>query len=243
MMNKLALSTLCLGVLFQANCVIETEPAVLVDAGVLEEDAAVVVEGAGVFEVSWEVTPACPAGAAVEIHAQNTISQMIFTDIYNCTDGIGAMSSLPLAAYDVWIDITSTDSTILLAQSLLVGSSLDIDGDVVRVDLPTFSVDEGFFGFTWTVNDAAGPTTCDAVFADTVSIEATMVNSNSAIRVGLFTCADGQAVTDPLAVGEYEVFMDILQGQDLLGSSLMRTETIEWGNQLKDIGNFDFLFQ
>ncbi|MBL4635432.1 MAG: hypothetical protein JKY56_16345 [Kofleriaceae bacterium] len=222
MMNKLALSALCLGALFQTNCV---------------------VEGEGSFDVSWELTPGCPAGASIEINAAQVGANTPFVDIYSCSDvGAGFATRLPLGDYNVWVNVVDASGG-LFAQSELIPASIDFDGDLIQIDLPTFSVNDGFFGFTWTVNDGAGPTTCDDVFADTVSIEATMVNSTSAIRVGLFTCADGQAVTDPLAVGEYEIFMDILQGQDLLGSSIKRTEIIEWGNQLKDIGNFDFLFQ
>lgn len=223
MINKLALSALCLGALFQSNCV---------------------VEGEGDFDVSWQLTPGCPtADASVEINAQNTVTKKVFTDIYNCTDGQGLMSRLPIADYDVWIDVRSADGVTLFAQSNLIATSIDFDGDLVQVDLPTFSVAEAFFGFTWTLADGAGATTCQDVFADTVAIEATLVNSTSAVRVGLFDCDAGTAITDPLALGEYEIFLDILQDPDLLGSSLKRSETLEWGNQLNDIGNFEFTFQ
>lgn len=223
MMNKLALSALCLGALFQSNCV---------------------VEGEGELDVTWQLTPGCPtADAAVEIHAQNIVTKKIFTDVYNCTDGRGLMSRLPLADYDVWIDVTTADSSGLFAQSNLVAASVDFDGDLILVDLPTFSVDEASFGFTWSLVDGGVATTCADVFADTVQIEATLVNSTAAIRVGKFDCAAGTAITDPLALGSYEIFLDILQDPDLLGSSMQRTEALEWGNQLKDIGNFEFTFQ
>ncbi len=222
-MNKLTLSALCLGGLLQA-CVATGE------AG---------------FDVSWEVTPACPAGAAVEIHAQDIISKKIFTDIYNCTDGLGTMTRLPLADYDIWVDVTNTDGSLLLAQSVAVAAALDFDGDLIRVDLPTFSVDEGTFGFTWTLTDGVGATTCADVFADEVQMEATMVNSNAAIRVGRFSCDAAQAVSDPIAVGQYSIFVDLLQDGDTtpLASSVERSSAIEFGNQHKDLGNFEFVFQ
>lgn len=222
MMNKLALSALCLGALFQSNCV---------------------VEGEGELDVTWQLDPGCPTvDSAVEIHAQNIVTKKVFTDIYNCTDGRGLMSRLPLADYDVWIDVTDAAGG-LFAQSNLVAASVDFDGDVIFVDMPTFSVDEASFGLTWSLVDGGVATTCADVFADTVQIEATLVNSTAAIRVGKFDCAAGTAVTDPLALGEYEIYIDILQDPDLLGTSMRRSAKLEWGNQLNDIGNFEFTFQ
>lgn len=223
MMNKIALSALCLGGLLQA-CV---------------------VTGEGTFDVSWEVTPACPAGAAIEIHAQNVVTKKILTDVYQCTDGVGNMERLPLADYDVWVDLTNADGSLLLAQSVAQAAALDFDGDIIRIDLPTFSVDEGTFGFTWSLVDGAGATSCADVFADEVQMEATMVNSNAAIRIGRFSCDAGQAISDPIAVGQYSVFIDLLQDGDTtpLASSMERSSAIEFGNHHKDLGNFEFTFQ
>ena len=85
-MNKLALSALMIGGLFQATgCIITTDDG----------------DEVGFFDVSWSPDGACPDGAAAEIISMEKSSGQMFTDIYNCTDGGGVTAGLALGDYDV----------------------------------------------------------------------------------------------------------------------------------------------
>ena len=227
-MNKLALSALLVGGLFQATgCIITTDDG----------------DEFGSFNVTWQSTGACPADAAAEVISQNRATNEVFTDIYFCTDGVGSTASLPLGDYDVWVEITSDDGSALFAQSNALSASLNFDGDFVGVDLPTFPMDEGYFGLTWSLLDGGGNAlTCAEVFSGGVDIVATSASTSEAI-VDVFNCEDGSAVSAEYPIDTYTIVVDVLDENDAaLGSSVARDESITFGNELVDLGNFDFTF-
>lgn len=198
----------------------------------------------GSFNVAWASTGACPADAAAEVISQNQSTGEVFTDIYFCTDGIGSTASLPLGTYDVWVEITSDDGSALFAQSNAVSATLALDGDFVAVDIPVFPMDEGYFGLTWSLLDGGGNAlTCAEVGSAGVDIVATSASTSEAI-VDVFNCEDGTGISAEYPIDTYTIVVDVLDSQDAaLGSSVAREESITFGNELVDLGNFDFTFQ
>lgn len=228
-MNKLALSALMIGGLFQATgCIITSD----------SNDNSF-----GFFDVAWSTDGACPAGAAAYVISQNRTTNERVEDIFNCTDGSGVTAGIVLGDYDVWVEITSTDGATLFAQSSAITSSLTRDGNIVTVDLPIFPMNEGFFGLSWTLSDAGGsPLTCAEVFAGGVDIVATSASTSEAL-VDVFNCEDGSDISAEYPIDTYTIVVDILDENDAaLGSSVAREESITYGNQLNDLGNFDFVF-
>lgn len=193
-----------------------------------------------VFDVSWSAA-ACPPGAAARILSEDTFNGQRFTDIHDCSAGRGSTAPLPPGDYLVWLEVTSPDNSELYVQSLSVASSVAFDGDVATVDIPSF---EGFFGFTWNLIDTNGtPLTCEEVNADGVDIIATLASTSVAF-VDVFNCADLAATTNALLVGTHTIVVDVLQGEEPLGTSQAREETITFDDvdQVVDIGNFEFTF-
>ena len=220
-----------LGGLFQATgCVITTDDG---------DDL-----GVGSFSVAWSTDGACPDGAAAEVISQNVATQEVFTDIYNCTDGGGDTAFLPLGDYDVWVEITSDDGSALFAQSNATAASLVFDGDFIAIDVPTFPMNDGYFGLTWSLLDTGGaPLTCAEVFSGGVDIVATSASTSEAV-VDVFNCEDGAAVTPEYPIDTYTIVVDVLdENNAALGSSVAREESITFGNELVDLGNFDFTFE
>ena len=225
-MNKLALSALMTCGLFQATgCIITTDDGF----------------DSGSFSVTWGSDAECPAGAAAEIISLNVVTQEVFSDIYNCTDGSGTTAALPLGDYDVFIDVTDADGTTVFGQSFLQTASLNFDGDFVSVDL---DIGSGAFGLTWSMVDGVGaPLTCGDVFAGGVDIIATLASTTHAL-VDIFDCNAGQGVSAPLYLGDYTLVVDVLDEADgALGTSVPRDESLVEDDELVDLGNFEFTFQ
>ncbi|MCP4443946.1 MAG: hypothetical protein GY811_01190 [Myxococcales bacterium] len=230
-MNKLALSALVIGGLFQATgCIITTDDG----------------DEYGSFDVSWSSDSECPAGASAEVFSQDKITEQVFTDIHSCADGSGAAVDLPLGDYDVWVDITSDDGDTLYAQSFAEEASIDVDGERVLVAL---DIGTGFFGLTWDLLDTQGfplgttiEAACDEVFAGGVDIVATMASTTYAL-VEVFDCGEGEGVSAPLYLGDYTLVVDVLDTDDAaLGTSDPRDETLSVADAVVDLGNFEFKF-
>lgn len=227
-MNKLALSALMIGGLFQATgCIITTDNG----------------DEVGSFDVAWSTDGACPDGAAAEIISLDVTTQERFTDIYNCSDGAGVTAGLPLGLYDVWVEITSADGNSLFAQSNAVQGSLTRDGDLLPINVPAFPINDGYFGLTWSLLDGGGAAlTCADVFSGGVDIVATSASTSEAL-VDVFNCEDGTGVSAKYPIDTYTIVVDVLDENDAaLGSSVAREESITFGNELVDLGNFDFTF-
>lgn len=227
-MNKLAITALLVGGLFQATgCIITTE-----------DDPE-----AGFFDVGWTVDPGCPAGGAAQVVALNRATSEMFTNVFDCAAGAGVTAPLSLGDYDVWVEIRSNDLATLFAQSLAVTATVDLDGEVTVVDIPSFLLDEGFFALTWNLTDAGGaPITCAQAGSGGMRIGATLADTTQA-EFNIFDCDAGEGVTNPLAVGLYTFVVDVMDLNDAsIQSSDAEEETIEFGNQLVDLGNFEFMF-
>ena len=195
----------------------------------------------GYFDVSWASPDACPAGAAAEVFTQNRVTGEVLTDIYNCVDGVGTTAALLLGDYDVWVDITTEDGSAVYAQSNSLPASLNFDGDVVIVDLPPFSMTSGYFALTWSIADGGGNAlSCDDAFAGGVDI-VTTAGSTSELLVDVFDCDAGTGISSEYAIDTYTIVVDLLDSNDAaIDSSVAIEEAITFGNEVVDLGNFDF---
>ncbi len=230
-MKKLVFATLLLGGLSQAvGCV----------AG--DEEAQ--------FDVSWTLTAGdndavidCgTAGVATIKVTSSGATAGDFIDLFDCTDGYNATALLPLDDYTVWIDALDANDG-LIAQSNSQLETLDLDGELVTVDFE-FPTDGGFFALTWNVLDAYDDSeiTCDTAGAGGVEVVSTPVSNSGTFLSDIWDCTDFEGVTSKLPLDTYTVVVSLLeQGTDYsLGDSNPTTETLEWGNELIDLGNFDF---
>jgi hypothetical protein len=228
-MNKLAITALLVGGLFQATgCIITTD-----DGG----------DEAAFFDVAWAVSPGCPDGGAAQVVALDVNTQQMFTNVYDCIDGAGVTNPVPLGDYQVWVEIRSNDLATLFAQSLAVNASVTLDGETAVVDVPSFPLDDGFFAFTWNLTDGGGaPLSCTDAGSGGVRIGATLADTTSA-EFNIYDCEAGEGVTNPLPVGLHTVVVDVMDTNDAsIQSSEAEEATIDFGNHLVDLGNFEFQF-
>lgn len=226
-MNRLAISALALTGLLQASaCII-----------VADDDPA-----GGTLDVSWSVSPACPAGASAEIISRPTTGED-FSDIYNCSD-LKGLADVPLGDYLVWVEIVDA-SNVVLAKSNSIAAGLTIEGDVALVDLPQFPVNTGTLGASWSLVDSSnGVLSCADVGSGGVDILATLAGTTEAVS-DVWNCTDGSGVTGPLDVGQYKYVVEVLNTATpplALDVSAEKTATIAHGNEHIDLGNFEFQF-
>ena len=114
--------------------------------------------------------------------------------------------------------------------------TIEVDGNVsFDVNLP---LDQGFFGFNWSVEELNGTpvTSCAAIPGENgVSILSTLAGTSDAIE-DLFNCEDGlenpnPVSTDPMPIGAYVVSASILDSQGAaLGVAAAENLTIPQGN-------------
>ena len=101
-------------------------------------------------------------------------------------------------------------------------------------------------GKVWTLVDDAtnDPVTCAEVVAGSVEVISTPVGGGGTGLSDIFDCTDAEGVTDKLPLDSYTVVVEVLEeGTELsLGTSEPRTENLDYGNELIDLGNFEFAF-
>ena len=231
-MNKLVFAALLLGGLAQATgCIISSDD---------NNETAY-------FDVSWNLTEGpndttattCP-GDTVEVVSQR-VGGTEYIDLYDCVDGSGVTAALPLGDYSVWVNVRQNET--LMAQSFLGTSRLDLDGETVLIGFD-IAIDGGFFGLTWSMTDDVSDLTCSEVGAGGVSVLSTLVGPNTATD-DIFDCTDASAVTAKLPFGEYVIVVALLDEVDdsVLGDSDPRQDLfLTYGNELNDLGNFEFVF-
>jgi hypothetical protein len=247
-MKKLVFAALLLGGLSQATgCIIVSDDDDTVDSST--------------FLVEWnlETALASPPGAITcadaGVDTIRTVSEPTggaqIIDLFDCTDGVHETAPLPLGDYLVWTDaVDSTNGDLLVAQSFSQEETL-FDANPVGVDF-TFPVDAGYLALTWTLTeDTTPPTalTCADVGGDGVSVLATEVGGSSTGYDEIFACTDGSSgqisfdQRTALPIMDYTVVVSLLDDQDnVLGMSEARSVGIDFGNELEDLGNFDFAF-
>ncbi len=217
-MNKLALSALMIAGLAQATgCIITTDD-----------------DEFGFFDVSWTTAGSCVTDGLATVISQNVATQERFADAFACADGAATTNGLPLGDYNVWVELSDSTGAEIVAQSTSQAGVLTFDGDRPAL---AFVLDTASFGFTWSFS--GGGANCADAGADGVDIIATMANTTQA-WVTIHNCTAGSATSDPLFLGTYTLIVDLLSGDDPLGSSAPREGTLATANELVDIGNFEF---
>jgi len=238
-MKKLVFAALMLGGLAQATgCIITSDD---------DDDDVSTAQ----FDVHWTLTEGTSdTTAACADYGIDTIqvvseptSGSQYIDLYDCTDGYNSTAPLPLGDYTVWVNALDS-SDAMVAQSNSEAATLDLGGELVTLNYD-FPVDGGFFALTWNLVDSSdNALTCADVYSGGVGVLSTIVGTSDAYD-DTFNCEAGQGVTDKVDIANYTVVVDILDEATppgSLGSSEPRTVSIDYGNQLNDLGNFEFVF-
>lgn len=239
-MKKLVFAALMLGGLAQATgCIITSD----------DDDDDV---NTAQFDVTWNLTEGDSETAAacadygietIQVVSEPTSGSQ-YIDLYTCSTGFDATAPLPLGDYTVWVNALDAGDN-MIAQSNSQAATLDLGNELVPLTF-TFPVDGGFFALTWTLVDDAtnDPVTCTEVgAAGGVDVLATIVDTTTAFD-DIFDCEDGEGVTAKVDVADYTVVVNVLNAnEEALGTSNPRTVSIDYGNELEDLGNFEFAFQ
>ncbi len=164
-------------------------------------------------------------------------------DLFDCVDLNGATLPIFADSYTVWVDALDANDN-LIAQSFSQSAVVSGGGDTHLTF--AFPVDVGNFDLTWTLVDDAtnAPLTCADVGAGGVSVIATPVLNQSTFTDNIFDCTDGGGMAIDNQLGENTVVVSILDQNDAsLGESVPRNESLAFGNEVVDLGNFEFAFQ
>ena len=265
-MRALALGTLFIGATSLATgCIF-----------VSDDDDPDPIDDVGSISVAWDLDPGCPADDnTTEIVAVDTATGEMFTDLVNCTDFSNTIDDLIPGTYDVSVNIVSDDRSLVYAVSSVEEDVLVTAGDVVEVPTFTILMEEAFFGFTWTLTEGGAPLGCDEVpFDDTpcnddaqctdftggfcdldagvcrgastgIDIAATIVGTTN-LNATTFNCEDGEGVTQPFPLAEYDIVFSVLREDSTGDGSFLDTDpitdTLDTGNEVVDLGNVEFAF-
>jgi hypothetical protein len=233
-MKKLVLASLLCGTLAQGGtgCTTTSDPE------------------PGYFNVEWTLTEGaddtpiqgCAEGVTAEVVAENIDTGEQLIDRFDCVNGGGITAAIPAGDYDVWVNVyngTDVSSSDLIAQSGSQRTAI-IDGETVPL---TLSFPAGAsFELSWTITDDVGPNAqCGDVTADGVSVLSTLVGTDTAFD-DVFNCTAMSAVTPQMLLGDYVVSVSLLNGEQSLNEvSTADAVTLQFGNQLVDLGIFDFV--
>jgi hypothetical protein len=162
-------------------------------------------------------------------------------DLFDCVDLNGATLPIFSDSYTVWVDALDANDN-LIAESFSQSAVVSGGGDT-HLSF-AFPVDVGNFDLTWTlINDLNETETCASVGSGGISVLATPVLNQTTFTDNIFACEDagGRAVDNLL--GDTTVVVTILDNSDNpLGMSNPRSETLAFGNEVVDLGNFEFCF-
>jgi hypothetical protein len=220
-------------------CSFDPPADVDIDAGPTPVDAAVDASDApGSIDVSWNlvsdgVPAGCPAGATTAaVNAQRSGMGAPYVDLFDCADGVGVATDLPLDTYTVWVDFTDDTGNVTYAESQRQEITLSTPGQVATAQF-TVDVDHGFFDVQWQI---AGGGCASVPGENGVSVLATHTSTSMGYD-SAFDCETGErgiVTTGALPLGDYVVVLSILDAQDAsLGDSPPIQDSIDWGNQRK----------
>jgi hypothetical protein len=204
--------------------------------------------GPGEFLVSWTLlageaqssVPCPPNGVDIRITVDPDPNVASDEDVYvyNCTDGEGFADGLPAGIYDVRVELLDADQNLLAESDIERAVDLDFE-ERVALDF-TFSVDLARFALTWTITDLGELSSCEGVGADDVSLLLTVAGTTEADDF-VFSCVAGQGVSDPLKISDaYVGKVSLLDNGEVIEDADAENLVLDWGNQIKDLGNFTF---
>lgn len=228
-MKKLVIPAFLLGAMTATGCIFVADD----DTG---DDTT---GGTATIDVEWlledgGVAAQCPAEApTAAIHAQAASDGEVFTDLYDCVDGGGITTTLPLDTYTVWVELTDDSGANLWAQSEAVEITLDVDGEVASASF-RIDINNGFFDASWEI---VGSNCASVAGQGGVGLLVTNTSTTEGTDE-LFNCTDGEApnvaTTDFYPVGDYVITVDLVDQSTpplSLGTGGSFNETIEYGNQ------------
>lgn len=229
-MKKLVIPALLFGAMSATGCIFVSD----------DNGDDVIVDGTATIDVEWLLeddgaAAACPAGATTAaIHAQAASDGEVFTDLYDCADGGGITTDLPLDTYTVWVELTDDSGAALYAQSEAADITLDLDGEVAVASF-RIDVNNGFFDVSWEIAGSSCASTDGGV-----SVLSTLAGTTTGVD-DIFNCTDGEApnvaTTGALPIGDYVIDVTLLDLQDqVIGEAPTEQATIEYGNQFVDLG-------
>lgn len=186
---------------------------------------------------------ACPTGydtAALYSQPVNASGQpagSAIIDLFNCADNAGTSAALPPGMYQVWIEITDHNNTMVYAKSL---SAIV---DVTTVD-KTFNAqilnDGGYFQLAWALRGANSNSalTCAQAAANGVEAIGTDVSNASNSNSDIFTCSDQVGITAGYLAATYTVAVHALNASDqVIGAAPdLVNKVINPRNQVTDLG-------
>ena len=181
----------------------------------------------GTLRVDWGTDPGCPQDAAMHVTAVNTLTDEKIVNIYDCSPGTGLTETMPQGEYDVWIDVTSEDESVFFAQSIL--QTITLGEERAFVSVGDILIDDGYFELDWTFVDSEQ---C----VDGILAALTPVGTSDLIEFE-FDCNAGYGITLPVPVGSYTVSIGIDGSKS---ESPPFEATIDFGNQIADLGSFVF---
>lgn len=193
----------------------------------------------------WELQADVPTGCneigavTARLIAINLTGET-FVDLFDCEAGAGITDPLPVGKYAVRVELLDIGGALLAASSTRA-VELQRRGSLVPVDF-RFPVDGGFYAATWTMVSPRGRTylACEEVGAERVSVLATNADTGEGYDF-LFACDSGAGFTGKLPLGTYTVVVSLLEpGGEVVASASPVQARIAWGNELVDLGNFEF---
>ncbi len=205
----------------------------------------------GSFLVSWDLqsrlaaTPGAISCTDAGVTTIRTTSQPVgggmIVDLFDCGVGVDETAPLPQTDYTVWVDALDS-ANALVAESFSQDASI-FDTNPVGVNF-SFPVNIGYFGLTWTLVNSGSPVTCADVGGDGLSILSTGVNGGGSGIDEIFDCTDGTATTtSDLPLDDYTVSITLIDANDQpLNTPENKSTSLDYGNQLQDLGNFEFDF-
>lgn len=180
----------------------------------------------------------CPSQAdTLEIEAFEVGASTGIPDSIDCAETQPARILYDAGEYDLYV--TPVGAGTFVTDYDTFGGP---DGSLTELTFD-FPEDFGFLYLTWTIDgDDATAASCSAVGADGgVSVLATLVGTDEATD-DLFDCDLGAATTDEVPVGDHTVDVSLLDENDIPISEPNPIDaTVDFGSELEDLGNFDFV--
>lgn len=187
----------------------------------------------GSVDLSWNLLSGdgggCGLATTVRATSRGTMGTD-YRDLYDCSLKSGSTAPLPVDGYLVWLDFVDSTGN-LVAQSFSQMASVDREGVPVGFDV---TMDGGFIQLAWIVTP-----NCAATGAAYVNVQATPVGGGTPLD-DLFTCSSLAGVTNAVPVGAHDVTVSLRGSSGVLEELTPERVTIEWGNQLVDLGTKSF---
>lgn len=236
-MKNLVFAALLLGGLSQATgCIIVSD----------DDD-----DDSSTFLVSWDLQTGLVSDSQLQaitcadagVASIRTVSRPAgganIIDLFDCVDGQRETAPLPLGDYVVTTDALDASESVVAISSQTEETLFD--GNPVGVTF-AYPVDIAYFGLTWVLTQGGNTINCET--GDGVSVLSTEVGGSGTGYDEIFDCVAGTGTTTVhLPLQQYTVSISLIDAQDtVLSQADPITERLDIGNEVVDLGNFEFDF-